>query len=142
MSSSLGRRLLIHSPQVTCWGRLGHREPDVQTTGQQSRVARHSVPAWVLEPLLPPLPSLRDVPSGLASGCGSEGNMLSVGCGRRRPDRLPCQLCVGKREVPLPPHRMPAAGRVTETLATAPYPLAIFPLGPWWGSQRFQFWGQ
>lgn len=110
----------------------------MKTTGQQSRVARHSAPAWVLELPLPPLPSLRDVPSGLASGRGSEGNMLSVGCGWRRPDRLPCQLCVGKREVPLPagPHRMPAAGRVTETLATAPYPAGHFPFGALGGEAR------
>lgn len=129
-SSSLGRSLLIHPRQVTCWGRLGHREPDVKTTGQQRWVARHSAPAWVLDPPLPPRLSLRDVPSGLASGCGSEGSMLSVGCGWRRTDRLSCQLCVGKREVPLPAGTPQDASRsrVTETLATAPYPAGHFPL--------------
>ena len=41
-----------HPQAVTGWGRLGHREPDVKTTSQQSRVAHHSVPAWGLG--LPP----------------------------------------------------------------------------------------
>lgn len=68
-------------PPVTCWGCLGHREPDVQTTGPPSREAGHSMPAWV--PALPllPLRSLRDVPSGLASGPRLQGNKLFAGCG-------------------------------------------------------------
>lgn len=143
-SRALTRSLWEVRVQVTCWGRLGHREPDVKTTGQQRWVARHSAPAWVLDPPLPLPPSLRDVPSGLASGCGSEGNMLSVGCGWRRTDRLSCQLCVGKREVPLPAGPPQDASRRQSDRDSGHCPLPLWPFslwGPRWESQRVQSWG-
>lgn len=90
------------------------------------------MPAWVSALSLPPLPSLRDVPSGLASGPGLRGEraFCRLWLKKDKPAVLPA-LCGEEGGDPsqLGPHRMPAAGRVIKALASAPYPTGHFPLG-------------